>query len=35
MYTNVKTWNGKEFQLKALVDSECTHTGMDDWLVKE
>jgi len=30
MYTNVKTLNGKELQLKALVDSGYTHTDMDE-----
>ena len=35
MQTNVKTFNGKELWLKALVDSGCTHTGIDKQLVKE
>jgi len=33
--TNIKTNNGKELQLQALVDSGCTHTGIDEQLVKE
>ena len=35
MHTNVKTKNGKELRLQALVDSRCTHTGIDKQLVKE
>ena len=35
MYTNVKTKNRKEIQLQVVVDSECTHTGIDKQLVKE
>jgi len=35
MQINVKTFNGKELWLKALVDSGCTHTGIDKQLVKE
>ena len=35
MYTNVKTRNGKNLKVKALVDSRCTHTGIDKQLVKE
>ena len=27
--------NGKELQLKALVDSKCTHIGIDKQLVKK
>ena len=30
----VKTKNGKNLKVKALVDSECTHTGIDEQLVK-
>jgi len=26
--------NGKNIKMKALVDSECTHTGIDKQLVK-
>ena len=35
MHTNIKTKNGKELQLQALVDSGCTHTRIDKQLVKE
>ena len=35
MHTNVKTKNGKELLLQALVDSEYTHTEIDKQLVKE
>jgi len=35
MYTNVKTRSGKNLKVKALVDSGCTHTGIDKQLVKE
>jgi len=31
---NVKTKNGKKLEVKALVDSGCTHTGIDKQLVK-
>jgi len=31
---NVKTKNGKKLKVKALVDSGCTHTGIDEQLVK-
>ena len=31
---NVKTKNGKKLKVKALVDSGCTHTGIDKQLVK-
>jgi len=31
----MKTKNGKNLQVKALVDSGCTHTGIDKQLVKE
>ena len=31
---NIKTKNGKKLEVKALVDSECTHTGIDEQLVK-
>ena len=31
----VKTRNGKSLKVKALVDSGCTHTGIDEQLVKE
>jgi len=32
---NVKTKNGKKLKVKALVDFECTHTGIDEQLVKD
>jgi len=32
---NVKTKNGKQLKVKALVDSGCTHTGIDEQLVKD
>ena len=35
MQTDIKTKNGKELQLQALVDSGCTHTEIDEQLVKE
>jgi len=31
---NVKTKNSKKLKVKALVDFECTHTGIDEQLVK-
>ena len=31
----VKTKNGKNLKVKALVDSRCTHTGIDEQLVKD
>ena len=34
MQANVKTKNGKKLEVKALVDSGCTHTGIDKQLVK-
>ena len=35
MQTNIKTKNRKELRLQALVDSGCTHTGIDEQLVKK
>ena len=35
MQVNIKTKNGKNLKVKALVDSGCTHTGIDEQLVKE
>ena len=35
MQANVKTKNGKQLKVKALVDSGCTHTGIDEQLVKD
>jgi len=31
----VKTRNGKNLKVKALVDSGCTHTGINEQLVKD
>ena len=35
MQVEVKTKNGKNLKVKALVDSRCTHTGIDEQLVKD
>ena len=35
MQAKVKTRNGKNLKVKALVDSGCTHTGIDEQLVKD
>ena len=35
MQAKVKTKNGKNLKVKALVDSRCTHTRIDEQLVKE
>ena len=35
MQANVKTKNGKKLKVKALVDSRCMHTGIDEQLVKD
>jgi len=35
MQANVKMKNGKKLEVKALVDSGCTHTGIDEQLVKD
>ena len=35
MQANIKTKNGKELKVKALVDSRYTHTGIDKQLVKD
>jgi len=32
---NIKTKNNKKLKVKALVDSGCTHTGIDEKLVKD
>jgi len=32
---NVKTKNGRKLEVKALVDSGCTHTEIDEQLVKD
>ena len=35
MQANIKTKNGKKLKVKAVVDSGCTHTGIDEQLVKD
>ena len=35
MQVAVKMKNGKNLKVKALVDSGCTHTGIDEQLVKD
>ena len=35
MYTDIKTKNGKKLKVKALVNSRCTHTGINKQLVKD
>ena len=35
MQANVKTKNSKKLEVKALVDSGCTYTGIDEQLVKD
>ena len=35
MQANVKTKNGKELWIKALVDPRCTHMRIDEQLVKK
>ena len=35
MQADVKTKNGKKIKVKALVDSRCTHIGIDKQLVKD
>ena len=35
MQINIKTKNRKELWLQVLVDSGCTHTEIDEQLVKE
>jgi len=34
MQANIKTKNRKNLKVKALVNSECTHIGIDEQLVK-
>ena len=34
MEANIETRNGKKLKVKILVDSGCTHTGIDEQLVK-
>ena len=35
MQADIKTRNGRKLKVKALVDSGCTYTGIDEQLVKE
>jgi len=35
MQADIKTKNGKRLKVKALVNSRCTHTGINEQLVKE
>ena len=35
MQADIKTKNKKKLKVKALVDSECTYTGIDKQLVKD
>ena len=35
MQADIKTRNGRNLKVKALVDSGCTHTGINEQLVKE
>jgi len=35
MQADIKTKNRKKLKVKALVDSGCTHTGIDEQLVKD
>ena len=35
MQADIKTKNSKKLKVKALVDSGCTHTGIDKQLVKD
>ena len=35
MQANIKTKNGKKLEVKALVNSGCTHIGIDEQLVKD
>ena len=35
MQADVKTRNSKKLKVKALVNSRCTHTGIDEQLVKD
>jgi len=34
MQANIKTKNNKKLKVKVLVDFRCTHTGIDEQLVK-
>jgi len=35
MHTNIKMKNRKELRLQTLVDSRCTHTGVNKQLIKK
>jgi len=35
MQANIKTKNGKKLEVKELIDSGCTHIGIDKQLVKD
>ena len=35
MQSNMKTKSGKNLKVKVLVDSSCTHMGIDKQLVKD
>ena len=35
MQADIKTKNSKKIKMKALVDSRCTHTEIDEQLVKD
>ena len=35
MQADIKIKNGKKIKMKALVNSRCTHTGIDEQLVKD
>jgi len=35
MQADIKTKNGKKLKVKALVDSGCTHMGINEQLVKD
>jgi len=35
MQANIKTKNSKKLKVKALVDSRCTYTGINEQLVKD
>ena len=35
MQANIKTKDGRKLEVKGLVDSEYTHTGIDEQLVKD
>ena len=35
MQTNIKTTNRKKLQLQTLINSECTHTRINEQLIKK